>query len=198
MPRIWYFQKIPAAGYQLCWSRGTWSTVSPLCSVSVFCLWGSCVFSPEFLASSGCMWAEALLSLMDDIFHWATWEWRTCFLFRAQRAQPRHFLAKGFGKEHLLCPSKHPEDIWVHIWQMAADGSACSCPHSARVGLGIVASSRALKSWLSTCMISPHQGMWLLAWSCCPSMERTSGLCWFTQALRKASLESSYSSSSHD
>lgn len=106
------------------------------------------------------MWAEELLSLMDDIFHWATWEWRTCFLFRAQRAQPSHFLAKAFGKEHSSCPSKHSEDIWVHIWQMGSDGSACSCPRSARVGLGIVAKSKAVKGWVNTCMISPHQGMW--------------------------------------
>lgn len=37
MPRIWYFQKILAAGYQLCWSRGTWSSVSPLSSPTLQC-----------------------------------------------------------------------------------------------------------------------------------------------------------------
>lgn len=160
MPRIWYLWKILAAGYQLCLSRGTWTQLPHSAQCQYFA-------SGALVCSHLNFWHP--LAACDQRHYCHLWmiffiepleseEPVSCL--ELKRAQPSHFLAKAFGKEHSLCPSKHSGDIWVHIWQMGTDGSAWSCPRPARVGLGIVARSKAVESWVSTCMISPHQGMW--------------------------------------
>lgn len=51
--------KIWQVGHQPCWSGGTWSSVASFWLVSVFCIWGFRVFSPELLPHSSCMKTEA-------------------------------------------------------------------------------------------------------------------------------------------
>lgn len=41
------------------------------------------MFSPELLAYACCLQIGVFLPRLDDICHWTTWEWRTCFLFIA-------------------------------------------------------------------------------------------------------------------
>lgn len=59
-PEFHTFGKIWQVGHQPRWSGGTWSSVAPFRLVSVFCIWGFSMFSPE-LPHSSCMKTEAFL-----------------------------------------------------------------------------------------------------------------------------------------